>query len=73
MTKSRKKFDAPFTAKIALEAQREDATFRNWRSGTGCIRTRFMPGRRRFSTDALSGFPFQVLFVAALAGRRAIG
>ena len=24
--------------------------FRNWRSGTGCIRTRFMPGRSRFST-----------------------
>ena len=24
--------------------------FRNWRSDTGCIRTRFMPGRSRFST-----------------------
>src|SRR5271157_6053594 len=24
--------------------------FRNWRSGTGCIRTRSMPGRSRFST-----------------------
>src|SRR5580704_13912385 len=23
--------------------------FRNWRSSTGCIRTRFMPGRSRFS------------------------
>src|ERR1700733_14267677 len=23
--------------------------FRNWRSGTGCIRTRFMPGKSRFS------------------------
>src|ERR1700757_4578669 len=24
--------------------------FRNWRGGTGCIRTRFMPGRSSFST-----------------------
>jgi len=30
MTKSRKKFDAAFKAKIALEALREDATFRSW-------------------------------------------
>src|ERR1700680_150186 len=26
--------------------------FRNWRSGTGCIRTRFTPGRSRFSTTS---------------------
>ena len=32
MTKSRKKFDAAFKAKIALEALREDATVRRWRS-----------------------------------------
>jgi hypothetical protein len=50
MTKSPKKFDATFKAKIGVEALREDATVPNWRSGTGCIRTRFMPGRSRFST-----------------------
>ena len=46
MTKSRKKFDAAFKAKIALEALREDATVPELPSGTGCIRTRFMPGNR---------------------------
>ena len=34
MTKSRKKFDAAFKAKIAVEALREDATVPNWRSAT---------------------------------------
>src|SRR5271155_4262233 len=31
--------------------------FRNWRSGTRCIRTRFMPGRSRFSTMRRSCSP----------------
>ena len=70
MTKSRKKFDAAFKAKIALEALREDATVRNWRSGTGCIRTRFMPGRSRFSTTSLA-CSREGRAVRAMAGRSA--
>ena len=42
MTKSRKKFDAAFKSNLRRCAR--------MRSGTGCIRTRFMPGRSRFST-----------------------
>ena len=37
MTKSRKKFDATFKAKIALEALREDATVPGVAKCTGCI------------------------------------
>ena len=52
MTKSRKKFDAAFKGKIALEALREDATVPELAKRTGCIQTRFMPGRSRFSTTS---------------------
>jgi hypothetical protein len=50
MTKSRKKFDAAFKAKIALERRcARMRQFWSWRSGTACTRTRFMPGRSKFS------------------------
>jgi transposase len=47
MTKSRKKFDAAFKAKIALEALREDATVPELAKRHGVHRTRFTPGRSR--------------------------
>ena len=50
MTKSRKKFDAAFKAKIALDALREVATVRELAKPHGVHRTRFMAGRSRFST-----------------------
>ena len=50
MTKSRKKFDTAFKAKIAVEALREDATVPELAKRHRCIRTRFMPGRSKFST-----------------------
>src|SRR6202167_5560451 len=45
--------------------------FRNWRSGTGCIRTRFMPGRSRFSTMRRSCSPEGERFGGWRGGARA--
>ena len=50
MTKSRKKFDATFKARIALEALREVATVPELAKRHGIHRTRFMAERSRFST-----------------------
>ena len=50
MTKSRKKFDAAFKAKIALEALREDATVAELAKRHGVHPTRFMLGRSRLLT-----------------------
>ena len=47
MTKSRKKFDATFKAKVALEALQRNRRFRSWPSAMVCIRTRFIRGRSR--------------------------
>ena len=57
MTKSRKKFDAAFKAKIALEALREDATVPELAKRHGVHPNRFMPGRSRFSTMRRSCSP----------------
>ena len=49
MTKSRKKFDAGFKAKIALEGLREDATVAELSKRHG-VHPNHTPGRSRFRT-----------------------
>ena len=58
MTKSRKKFDAAFKAKIAVEALREDATVPELAKRHGASKNHpdLMPGRSRFSTMRTSLF-----------------
>ena len=58
MTKSRKKFDAAFKAKIAVEVRcARMRRFRNWRPAAwGASEPRSMPGRSRFSTMRASLF-----------------
>ena len=41
MTKSRKKFDAVLRRRLRSRRCARMRRFRNWRSGTGCIRTRY--------------------------------
>ncbi len=50
MTKSRKKFDATFKAKIALEALREVATVPELAKRHGIHPNQILAGRSRFST-----------------------
>ena len=52
MTKSRKKFDAAFKAKIALEALREDATVPELAKRHGVHPNQIYAGRSRFSTTS---------------------
>ena len=59
MTKSRRKFDAAFKVKVALEASRENATVADWRLATA------------FHPNQISGWKRQLIEnTARLSARR---